>query len=80
MPNPFYTDDARAAHYSGTILVDGYVGTNREVRVLRIVKGAPYGLNDHARETLSTWQCDPAQLNGKPVAAIVSGEVTFRLY
>jgi TonB family protein len=80
MANPSYTDDARAARYSGTIVVDGYMGKGGEVRVLRIVKGAPYGLNDHARETLNTWKCDPAQLDGKPVPVIVPLEVSFHLY
>jgi len=80
MPNPSYTDDARAVRFSGSIVVDGYMGRNGEVRVLRIVRGAPYGLNDHARETLNTWKCDPAQLDGKPVPVIVPLEVNFRLY
>jgi hypothetical protein len=80
MPNPSYTEDARAVKYSGTVLVDGYIATNGEMQVLRIEKGAPYGLNDHTRETLSTWKCDPATLDGKPVAVIVPLEVSFRLY
>jgi TonB family protein len=80
MPNPSYTDDARAAKYSGTILVDGYISANGEGQVLRILKGAPYGLNDSTREMISTWKCSPAQLDGKPVAVTVPFEVSFRLY
>jgi len=80
MPNPSYTDDARNAKFSGTILVEGYIGTDGRVRLLRILKGAPYGLNDSTRQTISTWQCDPSLLDGKPVPVIVPFEINFRLY
>jgi Gram-negative bacterial TonB protein C-terminal len=80
MPNPSYTDDARNAKFSGTILVEGYVGTDGQVQVFRILKGAPYGLNDSTRQTIGTWQCDPSLLEGKPVPVIVPFEITFRLY
>jgi len=80
MPNPSYTDDARAAKFSGTILVEGYIGTGGQVRVQRILKGAPYGLNDSARQTINTWKCDPSLLDGKPVPVIVPFEINFRLY
>ena len=80
MPNPSYTDPARDVKFNGVILVDGYISATGEVRVQRIVRGAPYGLNDSAREAISTWKCDPAQLDGKPVPVIVPFEISFRLY
>jgi TonB family protein len=80
MTNPSYTDDARNAKFSGTILVEGYIGTGGQVRVQRILKGAPYGLNDSARQTINTWKCDPSLLDGKPVPVIVPFEINFRLY
>ncbi len=80
MPNPTYTEDARASKFSGIVMLEALIGANGEVSSRRVLKGAPYGLNESAIETLSTWKCQPAQLDGKPVSVIVTFEVSFRLY
>lgn len=80
MPNPPYTQDAREAKFSGRVAVEAALGSDGVLRAFRIVKGAPFGLNEEVIKTMSTWKCKPAEMNGKPVATVVQFETTFRLY
>lgn len=80
MPNPSYTQEARAFHFSGTILVDCLVKEDGTVKLVQFLRGAPYGMDDSALKTVSRWKCKPAILEGKPVATIVPIEVTFHSF
>jgi TonB family protein len=80
MPNPPYTDSARAAKLSGTILLDAIITTDGRVISPRIIKGLPMGLNEICLKSLQTWRCKPAMQNGVPVPVLIPFEVTFRLY
>ena len=80
MPNPPYTDAARAAKLSGTILLEAIITTDGSVTSPRIIKGLPMGLNEICLKSLQTWRCKPALRNGVPVSVLVPFEVTFRLY
>jgi hypothetical protein len=80
MPNPPYTEDARAFHFSGTILILGLVKVDGTLEVIKFQRGAPYGLDESALRTINQWKCKPAILDGKPVAVIVPFEVTFQLF
>ena len=80
MPNPSYTDEARTGKFSGVILVEAVIDTDGSVNQQRIVRGAPYGLNNSALRIMATWKCHPATYDGKPVPTLVSFEVNFRLY
>jgi len=77
MPNPPYTEDAREAQFSGSVTAEAAVGSDGVVRAIRIVKGAPFGLGEQFARTLSTWKCKPAEMNGRPVATIVTFEANF---
>lgn len=80
MPNPPYTEKARSEKFSGRVAIEAAVGSDGVLRAIRIVEGAPFGLNEQVIKTLSTWKCKPAMLNGKPVATVVPFETSFRLY
>lgn len=80
-PQPPYSDEARKAKYSGTVLVDAIVTVDGRVNPLRVVKSPGLGLDDSVITTLKTWRCKPAiGPSGKPVTVSVPFEVTFRLY
>lgn len=79
-PNPPYNNEARAAKLSGVVTMEGIISIEGHVTGLRLVKGLPFGLNENSLETLRTWRCKPATLNGVPVPVLVPIEVTFRLY
>ena len=78
MPSPPYTDDARTFRFSGTVLIEGVVRPDGTVKSFRFIRGAPYGLDKAIFQTLNTWRCKPAALEGKPVSVFVSFEFTFR--
>ena len=80
MPNPEYTDAARAVKFSGTLLLEAIVTKQGTLAEARITRGLPYGLNQNSLITLKNWKCEPATKNGVPLASLVPFEVTFRLY
>ena len=80
MPSPIYTDEARKANFSGIIIEEGIIHLDGSVTPTRLVKGAPFGLNETALSSMATWKCHPATYNGKPVSALVTFEVNFRRY
>ena len=81
MPNPPYSEEARKAKYSGTVLVEAIVTVDGRVVNPRVIKSPGLGLDDSTVNTMRTWRCKPANgPNGKPVAVQVPFEVTFRLY
>jgi TonB family protein len=81
MPSPPYSDEARKAKYSGTVLVEAIVTVDGRVTNPRVIKSPGLGLDETTVNTLRTWRCKPANgPNGKPVTVQVPFEVTFRLY
>ena len=79
MPNPSYTDEARSAKFSGIVLEEGIIKVDGTVEPLRVVRGAPFGLNEAAFNVMTTWRCRPATSNGKPVPTLVGFEFNFRI-
>jgi periplasmic protein TonB len=81
MPNPPYSEEARKAKYSGTVVVEAIVTLDGKLTNLRVMKSPGLGLDDNTIQTLKTWRCKPAiGPNGRPVPVIVPFEVNFRLY
>jgi TonB family protein len=80
MPSPPYTDEARKAGLSGSLVIEGVVYRDGSVKDLRVVRGLMFGLNDSALRMMATWKCDPVSFNGEPVSVYVPFEVTFRVY
>jgi TonB family protein len=80
MPNPPPTEEARSRRLSGSILVDAVVLPEGKVKVLRIVRGMPFNLNEQTYKTLETWKCQPVVKNGQAVLTPVQFEVNFRFY
>ena len=80
MPNPSYTDAARHAKISGSIILQAVITVQGNLINPRIIRGLPYGLNESSLQTLKTWRCSPATQDGTPVPVLVPFEVNFRLY
>lgn len=80
-PQPPYSDEARQAKYSGTVLVDAVVTIDGRVNPTRVLKSPGLGLDDSVIKTLKTWRCKPALgPDHRPVAVAVPFEVAFRLF
>ena len=81
MPNPPYSEEARKAKYSGTVLVEAVISLDGHVSPKRVLTSPGLGLDESVLTTMKTWRCKPVLgMNGKPVSAIASFEVVFRLY
>lgn len=79
-PDPNYTDEARAARFNGTVILQVVVTADGRAENISVMKKAGYGLEQNAIETVRKWQFKPATgPNGNPVPTIVPIEVTFRL-
>jgi protein TonB len=76
---PEYSEEARRAKYSGTVLVYIEVDTSGLPRNLRVVKGIGLGLDEKAIEAVSKWRFKPGRKDGKPVTVRAQVEVSFRL-
>jgi TonB family protein len=80
MPNPNYTDAARASKFSGAIAVEAIINADDRLENLRIVKGIPYNLNQSALDVMQSWRCTAGIFDGKPTSTVVEFEVKFRSY
>ncbi len=79
-PNPSYTDEARAAKFSGNVVLQVVVSADGRAENISVMRKAGYGLEQSAIETVKRWQFRPAKgPDGKPVATVVPIEVTFRI-
>jgi hypothetical protein len=52
MPNPEFTDAARAVKFNGTLVVEAIVTKRGTLEEARISRGLPYGLNQNSLRTL----------------------------
>ena len=79
-PDPPFTEKARIAKYSGSLVL--WVGIDAQGNVANIAARRPwlpFGLTEQAIETVRTWKFQPAMRDGTPVSTRVFVEVHFRL-
>ena len=77
--DPEYSEEARKAKYSGTVILYIEVDTTGHARNLRVVKGIGLGLDEKAMEAVNKWRFKPGMKDGKPVVVAAHVEVNFRL-
>ncbi len=79
-PNPSYSEEARAARSQGSVILSVVVNATGQVEKVVALRGPGHGLERQAIEAVQNWRFTPASgPDGKPVACIVTIEVTFRL-
>jgi len=76
---PEYSEEARKAKYSGTVLLSVIIDANGNTRDIHVIRPLGLGLDEKAIEAVSKWRFRPAMRNGKPVAVQAQVEVNFRL-
>jgi len=74
-----FSEEARIAKMSGTVLMSVIVGDDGKVRDVRVDRSLGLGLDERAIEAVRTWQFKPGIKDGMPVAVAVNVEVNFRL-
>lgn len=78
-PTPAYTDEARERHVEGEVSLEVEFTADGRVRVLRIVRGLGYGLDDMARRAAEQIRFKPATNRGTPVDVRTHLTIVFRL-
>jgi TonB family protein len=77
--DPEYTEDARIAKYSGTVVVYVEISPGGVPQNMRIVKGIGLGLDEKALEAITKWRFKPGTKDGIPVTVMAQIEVNFKL-
>jgi protein TonB len=78
MAQPQYPILAKQARVSGTVQLEGIIGTDGRIRELKVLSGHPL-LVPAAVEAVRQWVYRPTTLNGDPVEVVAPITVTFRM-
>ncbi len=76
---PEYSEEARKAKYSGTVLLSIVVDANGLPRDIHVIRPLGLGLDEKAIEAVMKWRFRPGLKGGHPVATQAQVEVNFRL-
>jgi len=77
--DPEYSEEARKAKYSGTVLLAITVDTEGHARDIHVVKSLGMGLDEKAVEAVAKWKFKPGMKGGMAVNVRAQIEVNFRL-
>jgi TonB family protein len=77
--DPEYSEEARKAKYSGTVVLQLIVDSSGKARDIRVVRSLGLGLDEKAIEAVNKWKFRPGYKGGQPVAVMATIEVNFRL-
>lgn len=76
---PEYSEEARKAKYSGTVLLSIVVDSNGLPRDIHVIRPLGLGLDEKAVEAVMKWRFRPGMKGGHAVATQAQVEVNFRL-
>jgi TonB family protein len=76
---PSYSDEARNAKISGSVLLSVVVDPTGVPRDIRVTRPLGLGLDEKAIEAVSKWRFAPGMKDGKPVSVRATIDVSFRL-
>jgi TonB family protein len=77
--DPEYSEEARKAKYSGSVMLSIVVNTEGKAEEIKVVKSLGMGLDEKAIEAVQKWRFKPGMNSGKPVKVRAQIEVNFRL-
>ena len=77
--DPEYSEEARKAKYSGTVLLSVIVDSEGRARDIRVLKSLGMGLDEKAVEAVQKWKFKPGMKGGTAVNVRAQIEVNFRL-
>jgi TonB family protein len=76
---PRYTEEARATHLQGVVVLQAVIDVRGNVVDVRILKDLPFGLGEEAVKAVNQWRFTPALLAGNPVMVWFELTVKFEL-
>ena len=78
-PNPVYTAEAKQRKVEGEVLLNVVLTADGKVRILNVVRGLGYGLDEAAQRAVQGVKFTPALRDGRPVDSNVTLHVIFQL-
>jgi TonB family protein len=78
-PTPVYTAEARKLHVEGEVLLQVMFTATGQVRVMRVLRGLGYGLDEAAMRAAEKIRFSPAQQEGRPVDSTATLHIVFQL-
>jgi TonB family protein len=78
-PVPIYTEEARAKHIEGEVLLEVVFGATGKIHVLRVVRGLGHGLDDAAVRAAEQIHFKPALKDGQPSDSTALVHIIFQL-
>jgi TonB family protein len=76
---PIYTELARRARVTGTVIVEAIIDEQGNVTDARVLKGLPMGLSQAALDAIKSWKFKPAMRDGQPVRVYYVLTVNFQV-
>lgn len=77
---PQYTEEARRAQVSGTVVLRGVFAADGTVQNMLVLRSLPHGLTEAAVRAARRIKFVPATKDGRPVSQIIQIEYNFNLY
>ncbi len=77
--DPEYSEEARKAKYSGSVMLSIVVNTDGKAEQITVTKSLGMGLDEKAIEAVKQWRFLPGKNKGVPVKVKAQIEVNFRL-
>jgi TonB family protein len=78
-PKPLYTPEARAKKIEGEVQLEVVFASSGGIRVLRVIHGLGFGLDENARAAAGQIQFRPGTRNGSPVDVTGIVHIVFEL-
>ncbi len=78
-PRPAYTEEARRAHIEGEIVLEVLFTGTGNLRVLKVVRGLGYGLEQNALDAAAKIRFRPSREDGHPVDTVAQVRISFQL-
>lgn len=78
-PRPAYTEEARRARIEGDVVLEVLFSASGNLRVLRVVRGLGYGLEQNAIEASAKIRFRPAKEDGHAVDTVAVVRISFQM-
>ncbi|MGD0777129.1 MAG: TonB family protein [Candidatus Solibacter sp.] len=76
---PEYSEEARSAKFSGTVLLKVVVDTDGLAKDIQVIKSIGMGLDEQAVIAVTQWKFKPGTKDGAPVPVLAQIEINFKL-
>ena len=80
MPEPAYTEEARANRAQGRVVLTAVLCSTGKVTEIEVVEYLPHGLTENAIEATRRISFEPAEKDGQPASQRITRVMNFRMY